>query len=170
MILTGEKIKEEHVNGNIIIEPFNKECITTNSYDLTLGNYFYRYTEGTLDSKKDNPYEKIVIPQNGFVLEKGEFVLGFSNETVGSNKYVPIIHAKSGIARLGLFIHVTADLIDIGSVGQITFQMHATLPIRLYPEMKVGQVSFWETKGKIKLYDGKYQGSLGPQTSKNYLN
>lgn len=170
MILTGNKIREECIVGNINIKPFDDSHVTTNSYDLTLGDYFYRYTNKILDAKIDNTYEKIVIPKEGFVLEKGEFVLGFSGEVIGSNFYVPIIHAKSGIARLGLFVHVTADLIDIGSHGQVTFQLHATVPIRLYSGMMIGQVSFWQPKGAITLYNGKYQGSIGPQTSKNYLN
>jgi dCTP deaminase len=34
--------------------------------------------------------------------------------------------------------------------------------------MLIGQVTFWVPKGKIKLYDGKYQGSRGPQESQIY--
>jgi len=91
--------------------------------------------------------------------------LGHSSEIIGSKKFVPIIHAKSSIARLGLFVHVTADLIDIGSIGNITFQLYATLPIKIYPNMLIGQVSFWVPKGKINLYKGKYKNSVGPKAS-----
>lgn len=76
-----------------------------------------------------------------------------------------MIHAKSGIARLGLFVHITADLIDIGSIGNTTFQLYATKNIRIYSGMLIGQVSFWVPKGKIILYEGKYQNSIGPKAS-----
>ena len=95
----------------------------------------------------------------------GDFVIGHSAEVVGSDHYVPIVHAKSGIARLGLFVHITADLIDLGSLGQIGFQLHSTLPIRLYPGMTVAQVTFWKPKGEIDLYKGRYQNSKGARAS-----
>lgn len=103
------------------------------------------------------------------VLPKISFRLGSSCERIGSNSYVPIVHARSGIARLGLFVHVTADLIDIGSIGVITFQFYATLPVKVYPGMKIAQVSFWQPKGEIVLYTGKYQNSTGPRASLSYL-
>jgi dCTP deaminase len=104
----------------------------------------------------------------GFVVNKGDFCLAASVEVVGSYNYVPIIHAKSGIARLGLFIHCSTGLFDIGSIGNVTFQLYSTLPVRIYPGMLIGQVTFWKPKGSIDLYKGKYQGSLGPQPSKIY--
>lgn len=166
MILTGKAITENVVNCQITIEPYNKEHVTTNSYDLTLGNQFIRYTGEILDPRIDNEYEIIECDEQGIVLKQGDFLLGHSCEKIGSQNYVPIIHAKSGIARLGLFVHITADLIDIGSFGCVTFQLYSTLPIRIFPGMKVGQVSFWKPLGDITLYDGKYQGSKGPAPSK----
>ena len=78
---------------------------------------------------------------------------------MGSDSFVPIIRGRSSFARLGLFIHVTADLIDIGSHNQWTLQLHCVQPLRLYAGMHVGQVTFWTVKGEIVLYSGKYQGS-----------
>ena len=154
MILTGEEIKKQVKKKNIIISPFDEKMITTNSCDLRLGDDYLVYTEKVLDPARENKYKIKKIPKNGLLLRQGDFILGHSLEDVGSKKFVPIIHAKSSIARLGLFVHVTADLIDIGSIGNITFQLYATLPIKIYPGMKIGQVSFWVTKGKIKLYEG----------------
>jgi dCTP deaminase len=165
MILTGEEIKKQVYRGNIIIKQFNPKNITTNSYDLALGNKYLIYTEKILDPAKENKFKIRKIPLKGLILNKGDFVLGHSKEIIGSNKFVPIIHAKSGIARLGLFVHITADLIDIGSIGNVTFQLYATKKIKLYPDMQIGQVSFWKPKGKIVLYKGKYQHSIGPKAS-----
>lgn len=165
MILTGEEIKNQIKCGSIIIKPFKLKNLTTNSYDLTLGDEYLVYTDKILDPSKNNKYKIKKIPKEGLILKRGDFILGHSKEIVGSKNFVPLIHAKSGIARLGLFIHITADLIDIGSIGNITFQLYATKKIRIYPNMLIGQVSFWFPKGKIILYEGKYQNSIGPKPS-----
>jgi dCTP deaminase len=168
MILTGNKILEEVNNNKIKISPFDKDRITTNSYDLSLGDTIIRYTSKVLDPKQKPEYEEIKIPEEGLVLQAGDFVLGHSVEIFGSDNYVPLIHGKSGIARMGLFVHVTADLIDIGSLGDSTFQLFATLPVRLFPNILIAQISFWVPFGDINLYDGKYQNSKGPQPSYMY--
>ena len=152
----------------IIIEPFIDSRITTNSYDLALGNKVIRYKTDIIDPRSATPYEEITIPKEGMVLNRGDFVLGHSAEKIGSDCFVPIIHGKSGTARMGLFVHVTADLIDIGSHGVTTFQLYATLPVRIYTGMLIAQVSFWKPYGDIKLYKGKYQGSTGPRPSLTY--
>lgn len=169
MILTGNKIIKEVENGNIIIDELRQDNISTNSYDLSIGNVLLKYNTDLIEPKKQNSFEEIIIPEEGYLLEKGTFHLGSSVETIGSTKYVPIIHGKSGTARLGLFVHITADLIDIGYVGKTTFQLFATMPIMIYPNMKIAQVTFWNVDGDITLYEGKYQGGQGPQVSKTYL-
>ncbi|NRF25481.1 dCTP deaminase [Vibrio coralliilyticus] len=168
MILTGKKIIEEVFNKNIIIEPFDSNQVSTNSYDLRLGTQFLKYEEEIIDPKKKPKYNLLDIPEDGLDLNPGDFILATSEEIIGSEKYVPIIHSKSGTARAGLFVHITADLIDIGSVGKTTFQLFATLPIKLFPRMLLGQVSFWKTTGDIELYDGKYQGTKEPMASLTY--
>ncbi len=168
MILTGKKIIVEVKKRKIDIDPFDKIRVTTNSYDLSLGNTIVRYKQDIIDPKRQASYEEITIPEDGLVLNAGDFVLGHSRESIGSDFYVPLIHGKSGTARMGLFVHVTADLIDIGSHGVTTFQLYATLPVRLYPGMLIAQVSFWVPLGDIVLYEGKYQNSTGPRPSMTY--
>lgn len=168
MILTGSEIIKNIKNKKIIISPFNKKQVTTNSYDLSLGNKIIRYKDKKIDPKVESNFEEIEIDDNGFFLDSGDFVLGHSSEKIGSDFFVPIIHGKSGIARMGLFIHVTADLIDIGSHGVVTFQLYATLPVYIYPKLLIAQVSFWKTYGDISLYKGKYQNSTGPRESMIY--
>ncbi|NUM60371.1 MAG: dCTP deaminase, partial [Bdellovibrionaceae bacterium] len=113
--------------------------------------------------------EIIEIPNDGLKLNKGEFILAETEEKIGSDFYVPLIHAKSGTARAGLFVHITADLIDIGSYGKSTLQLFATIPIIIYPGMKIAQVTFWQPQGEIELYQGKYQNSDGPMPSLIFL-
>ena len=78
MILTGNKIIEEVKSGKIEIAPFDKKRITTNSYDLSLGDTLIRYKTGVIDPKQKTPHEEIKIPADGLVLQAGEFVLGHS--------------------------------------------------------------------------------------------
>lgn len=168
MILTGIEIQKQVESGRIKISPFNSDHITTNSYDLTLGTQWLRYTDEILDPRQQPQSVLAKIPEDGLLLKSGDFILCSSMEKVGGDHYVPILHAKSGTARMGLFVHVTADLIDIGSYGNLTLQLYATLPVRIYTGMKIAQVTFWQPHGKIKLYQGKYQGSEGPQPTKIY--
>lgn len=168
MILSGSKILQEVNNGNIIITPFNKENINPNSYNYTLGDYVEIYDEEILDPKKDMKTKKILIPDDGLVLEPNKIYLGYTIEAIGSDKYVPLIHGRSSTGRIGLFVHITSDLVDIGFKGNITLQLHATQKVKIYKGMKIGQISFWNIDGDIKLYEGKYQNSIGPQKTQIY--
>lgn len=168
MILTGKAIAENVAIGKIDIHPFYPEHVNPNSYDVLLGEKLMVYTDSVLDTAKSNAYEEILIPNEGLVLKKNHFYLGHTLNRIGSDHFVPVIHCKSGIARLGLFIHITADLIDIGFHGNLTLQLFPTHDIKVYPGMKIAQVSFWAVQGPIKLYTGKYQDALGPLTSKSF--
>ncbi|MFI9587786.1 dCTP deaminase [Streptomyces sp. NPDC052236] len=165
MILTGSQIARERESKRLVLDPFDPGHIQPNSYDLALGPTLVHYTDPVLDTRRENPYVQVPIPDDGFVLEPDRIYLGSSVEVLGSNHLVPVIRSRSGAARLGLFVHVTADLIDIGSIGQTTFQLHAVQPLRVHRGDRLAQVTFWRTQGKVTLYDGKYQGSTGPQPS-----
>lgn len=165
MILSGLKIKEEVKNNKIIIDPFNSEDINPNSYNYTLGDYVKVYNNSILDSKCKQDVTIINIPDDGLILEPNKVYLGFTNEIIGSDYYVPIITGRSSTGRLGLFVQITSDLVDIGFKGRLTLQLHATQRVKIYKGMKIGQVTFWRVFGKVKLYEGKYQNSNEPRES-----
>ncbi|MFJ7280611.1 dCTP deaminase domain-containing protein [Kitasatospora sp. NPDC098663] len=170
MILTGPQIAREVEQGRIKIDPFNPRRCTTNSYDLALGSRVGVYLDDILDPTREPKVEYREIPSTGYLLQRGDFVLGHTVERFGSDALVPIVHAKSGFARRGTFVHCTADLIDLGFYGCSTLQLYATLPTVLYPGTLVAQVSWWETFGEIdQLYSGKYQGADGPMPSRSHL-
>ncbi len=169
MILTGPAITSRVKDGDIRIDPFDVQLAQPNSYDFHLGDQIGFYTSHVLDCARDNPFEQHPIHTGGFELQPDRIYLACTRERIGSDHVVPIIRARSSIARLGLFVHVTADLIDLGSFGQLTLQLHAVQPVRIYPGIRIGQVTFWEATGERVLYDGKYQHSHGPQPSKAYL-
>ncbi|MDD4407188.1 MAG: dCTP deaminase [Bacilli bacterium] len=163
MILSGNKIENCVKNNKIIIIPFNKSQINPNSYNYRLGNYLKVYDEKILDSKRKLKTKIIKIPASGIVLYPNKIYLGFTDEIIGSDYYVPIITGRSSTGRLGLFVHITSDLVDIGFQGRLTLQLHATQPVKVYKGMEIGQIMFWKICGKIKLYQGKYQNSDGPR-------
>ena len=165
MILTGSKIKEEINSGKIIIDPYDVNSINPNSYNYTLGNFVKVYKENSLDSKVKEEVDIIEIPDDGLVLELNKVYLGFTEEIIGSDYYVPVITGRSSTGRLGLFVQITSDLVDIGFKGRLTLQLHATQPVKIYKGMKIGQVMFWKVFGDVKLYNGKYQNSLEPRES-----
>jgi len=165
MILTGQKIIEKVQAGEIIIDPFRPEQINPNSYDFRIGNTLKVYRDVIIDPKKENLTETIEISPQGYLLKPSILYLGHTEEVMGSDSYVPIIRGRSSIGRLGVFIHITADLIDIGSINQWTLQIHCVQPTLLYPGMRIGQVTFWTVQGSIAPYQGKYQGSRGPTPS-----
>jgi len=168
MILTGPKIQKEVLNNNIVIEPFDPSQLNPNSYDFRLGSKLKVYKNLELDTKNKNETETIELTSSGIILYPNKLYLGHTIEKIGSNKYVPIIRGKSSTGRLGLFVHITADLIDIGYIGRFTLMLHAVQPLRVFQGMKIGQVTFWKVFGDIKLYNGKYQGSMEPAASQVY--
>jgi len=168
MILTGEKIEKEISKGRIIIKPFDKSQLNPNSYNFRLGDTIKIYKNYLLDPKVPQETVSIVLDEKGIVLEPKILYLGHTEEIMGSEHFVPIIRGRSSTGRLGLFIHITSDLIDIGSINQWTLQMHVVQKVKIYPGMLIGQVTFWVPTGDIKLYNGKYQHSLGPMESKIY--
>lgn len=168
MILTGSEIKKNVKKNKITISPFDNKCINPNSYNLEIGDYLLVYENDVLDSKQEQKTKKIKIPQDGLILQPNKIYLGCTKEIVGSDYFVPTITGRSSSGRLGLFVQITADLVDIGFKGNLTFQLHAVQPLKIYSGMKIGQIMFWKPKGKIKLYSGKYQNSQGPTASKIY--
>ncbi len=165
MILTGPEIARRVAAGEITIDPFDEARLNPNSYDLSLGDRLLRYRGDVLDPARKPESEFIELDEQGYVMKAGDFLLGYSREVIGSKCYVPVVKGRSSAARLGLFAHVTADIFDIGSIGQTTLQLFAAEQLRLIPGSLIAQVTFWRPEGEIKLYEGKYQGSRGPQAS-----
>lgn len=168
MILTGSKIQQAIQEGDIVFDPFDPKHINPNSINFHLGSSVLMYTDKVLDPRMENPTEEIVIPAEGLRLKPTRLYLGHIQERIGSEKYVPIIKGRSSVGRLGLFINITADLVDLGAIGQWTMMLHAVQPLIIYPGMSIGQMTFWTTQGRTMLYDGKYQGATGPRASESF--
>jgi deoxycytidine triphosphate deaminase len=165
MILTGNEIKREVLNGKIHIKPFISGNINPNSYNFRLGSTLKIYNEKVLDPRKINDFKILKIPKDGFILEPNQLYLGHTIEEMGSDYYAPTMQARSSVGRLGLYIYLNSGLGDIGFKKQWTLELHSIHRLKIFAGMKVGQMLFWRPQGKISLYKGKYKDSSGPEVS-----
>lgn len=176
MILSDSQIIKEIDAGNIIINPFDRKHLGSNSYDVHLADTLLVYQGGKiLDPHKENPVEPIYLEPGGLVLAPGELYLGSTRETTYTKKHAPMLEGRSSIGRLGINIHATAGVGDVGFCGYWTLEITVVRPVKVYPGMKIGQVLFYNVQGEVlRPYDTKpgakynLQGSL-PQPSKYHL-
>jgi dCTP deaminase len=149
MILTDQEILENMKKGAIKVEPFLKECLGTNSYDVHLGKTLGVYVDSVLDAKKHNKVELFEIPEEGFVLTPENFYLGVTQEYTETLKHVPFLEGKSSVGRLGIDIHATAGKGDVGFCNNWTLEISVKKPVRVYAGMPIGQLIYFEIKGEI---------------------
>lgn len=168
--LTGSEIIKQVELGNIIITPFDKKAINPNSYNITLNDTLLVYIDQILDFKEENATRKIIIPEEGYLLQPGTLYLGRTNEYCKTDKFIPEISGRSSIGRLGIEIHATAGFGDIGFAGTWTLEITVAMPVIIYPNIEFGQLSFTTPYGETDiLYDGRYQGQIDPTASKSNL-
>ena len=168
MILSGKEILK-HMGKEIIITPFDEKRINPNSYNLSLADELLVYEQEELDMKKPNPTKRIVIPEEGLLLEPNRLYLGRTNEFTKTDRYVPMLEGRSSTGRLGLFIHVTAGFGDIGFAGYWTLEIFCVQPVRIYPNVEICQIYYHDIDGEYDLYSsGKYQNNSGIQASLMY--
>jgi dCTP deaminase len=175
MILSDKQIKAAISDDSINVSPFYLENLGCNSYDLHLGSFLEAYTEKVLDARKNNPTKTLEIPKEGLVLMPNILYLGFTIESAGSSKYVPILEGKSSIGRLGIKVHLTAGVGDVGFNGHWTLEIEVTQPVRIYAGMAIAQILF-HTCGEVEVpYNEKKSAKYinqpaRPIASKNHLN
>jgi dCTP deaminase len=185
LIFSDRSIRDAIEGGVIVIDPYEPSFVQPSSVDLRVGNGFrvfvnHRYSQIDPRAPQSDLTQLVEVDaEEPFMLHPGEFVLGSTLERVKlGDDVVARLEGKSSLGRLGLLIHSTAGFIDPGFEGHITLELSnvATLPIAIYPEMKIGQISFLRmTTAAANPYGSastgsKYQGQRGPTPSRYYLN
>ncbi len=185
MVLSDCTIREELEAGRIVIDPLSKDCIQPSSVDLHVDRYFRLFRNHSMrviDVKDDleDLTELVEISEGeALILHPGEFVLGSTLERVAlPSDLVARLEGKSSLGRLGLLIHSTAGFVDAGWDGHLTLELSnvANLPITVYPDMKIGQISFLRMSTPAEQPYGsqglgsKYQGQRGPTPSRYFEN
>ena len=185
MLLSDRDILAQIDAGRVGLDPYEKNMIQPSSIDVRLDKFFrvfdnHKYPH--IDPAVDQPEltrEIEVGPDEAFVLHPGEFVLGSTFEYVTlPDDIAARLEGKSSLGRLGLMTHSTAGFIDPGFQGHITLELAnvATLPIKLYPGMKIGQMCFFQLSSPAEhpygsaAYGSHYQGQRGPTASRSHAN
>jgi len=166
MLLSDGDIKRQIEAGRIGLEPLSLELMQPSSIDVRLDRFFRltRFVE--------------VESDEAFILHPGEFVLGSTFEYVRlPDDIAARLEGKSSLGRLGLLTHSTAGFVDPGFEGHVTLELSnvATLPIKLWPGMKIGQLCFFQLSSASEnpygseKYGSRYQGQRGPTASRSHL-
>jgi dCTP deaminase len=185
VLLSDRDILAEIDAGRVAMEPWDPEMLQPSSIDVRLDRYFrvfenHKYPH--IDPAADqSDLTRIVEPDGdeAFILHPGEFVLGSTYEVVTLPDDVAArVEGKSSLGRLGLLTHATAGFVDPGFSGHVTLELSnvATLPIKLWPGMKIGQLCFIRTSSPVEnpygsgQYGNRYQGQRGPTASRSFQN
>lgn len=184
MLLSDRDINHALDSGRIQLTPLERSLVQPASIDVRLDRFFrlfdnHRYS--VIDPAADQPCLTRMIEVNHpepFVLHPGEFVLGATYERVCLGDDIAArLEGKSSLGRLGLLTHSTAGFIDPGFDGHVTLELSntATMPILLYPGMKIGQLCFFSLSSAAEHPYGSsaagshYQGQRGPTPSRSHL-
>ena len=185
MLLSDRDLLTEIDNKRVAVEPFDMEMIQPSSIDVRLDRMFrvfenhkYPHIDPSIEQED---LTRLIEPDGDdpFILHPGEFVLGSTLEVVSlPDDLAGRLEGKSSLGRLGLLTHSTAGFIDPGFSGHITLELSnaATLPIKLFPGMKIGQRCLFRLSspadhpyGSDK-YGSRYQGQRGPTASRSFAN
>ena len=185
MLLSDRDIKAEIDAGRVQLDPYDAAMVQPSSVDVRLDRYFrvfenHRYPH--IDPAKEQPDLTRLVEPSGeepFILHPGEFALASTYEVVTlPDDVAGRLEGKSSLGRLGLLTHSTAGFIDPGFSGHVTLELSnvATLPIKLWPGMKIGQLCLFRLSSAAEhpygseKYGSRYQGQRGPTPSKSFLN
>ena len=185
MLLSDRDIRAEIAADRVVLDPWDPGMVQPSSVDVRLDKYFRLFDNHkyqVIDPAQDQPDLTRLVevdPKDGFVLHPGEFVLGSTLEAVTlPDDLAARVEGKSSLGRLGLLTHATAGFVDPGFSGHVTLELSnvATLPIMLWPGMKIGQLCFIRLSSPAEnpygsaTYGSHYQGQRGPTASRSHSN
>jgi len=185
VLLSDRDLRAEIEAGRLVIDPYDDTLVQPSSIDVRLDRFFrvfenHRYPHIDPAEEQDELTRLVEVRvDEPFILHPGEFVLGSTYEVIGlADDLAARLEGKSSLGRLGLLTHSTAGFIDPGFSGHVTLELSnvATLPIKLWPGMKIGQVcvlrltSAAEHPYGSSVYGSRYQGQRGPTPSRSHVN
>ena len=184
MLLSDRDIRAEIDSGRVVLEPYDAAMVQPSSVDVRIDRMFRLFDNhkySVIDPAQEQPELTRLVEverREAFVLHPGEFVLASTYEVVTLPDDVAArLEGKSSLGRLGLITHSTAGFIDPGFSGHVTLELAnvATLPIKLWPGMKIGQLCFFRLSSAAEhpygseRYGSRYLGQRGPTASRSFL-
>ena len=185
VLLSDRDIRAQIDAGRVRLDPYDEAMIQPSSIDFRLDRYFRLFDNHKYPfidpAAEQDELTRLIETEAGepFVLHPGEFVLGSTYEQVTLPDDVAArVEGKSSLGRLGLLTHATAGFVDPGFSGHVTLELSnvATLLIKLWPGMKIGQLCFFQLSSPAESPYGSakhgshYQGQRGPTASRSYVN
>jgi dCTP deaminase len=183
VLLSDRDIRAELEAGRVVLDPLDLEMVQPSSVDVRIDRFFRLFDNHkypVIDPAEEQPDLTRLVevePDEPFVLHPGEFVLASTYEVVALPADIAArLEGKSSLGRLGLLTHSTAGFIDPGFSGHVTLELSnvATLPITLWPGMKIGQLCFFRLSSPAEhpygsdRYGSRYQGQRGPTASRSF--
>src|SRR5947209_2945763 len=167
MILTDTEILAEMRMGSVVIKPFDRRFLGSNSYDVHLGDWLAMYRDEILDARRHNRVSYFRIPKEGLILVPSKLYLGVTKEYTETHRHVPFLEGKSSIGRLGIDIHATAGKGDIGFCNTWTLEISVRQPVRIYAGMPIGQLIYFVVDGEVATpYNEKKTAKYNKRTVK----
>lgn len=151
MILSDTSILQAIEKKDIVIEPYDRSCLGTNSYDVHLSKFLACYVDEVIDAKKHNQVEHFEINEQGIILYSGRTYLGSTVEYTETRQYVPFLEGKSSVGRLGIDIHATAGKGDVGFCNHWTLEISVSQAVRVYAGMPIGQLIYFKVEGEVEV-------------------
>lgn len=166
MLLSDKRIVEELATGNIVIEPYERRQLGTNSYDVRLGEWYYVPNRNLTQvnffdeaSAKAFWGEPIKAESGYIVVREGDTILAHTQEVVGGrNGYTTSMRARSSIGRSALSVCKCAGMGDVGFISKWTMEIsnHSQTAIVLPVGCRIAQICFYEVGETLEEYRGKY--------------
>lgn len=175
-------------NGEVVISPFEPRNLGPNSYDVTLGEFYYReqpcradavfniYSEAHVWGVWGGPIEALTAGQlrrdgeniaptdRVILLGPGESILAHTNEFIGGRSNVTsMMKARSSFGRCFITVCRCAGMGDVGYINRWTMEITNNsryYHIPLVVGRRVAQITFFRTGAATYYADkGKYQSS-----------
>lgn len=152
MVLSDKKIIEQMKNGNVVIEPFVFEHLSTSSYDMTLGEWYYREqqpldffhvydifnkehtdkvwgvkpsrAQKAADVLKNFEFKGLRSDDKVILIKPGETILAHTNEFIGGRNIITtMMKARSSLGRNFIEVCKCAGWGDVGYVNRWTMEI-----------------------------------------------
>lgn len=126
-VLSNIEIRQALVSGQILIHPFRSENINTSSYDVTLGEHFYR-TDRSSHNVFFNPFDQVDVSRYFgqeplTAIEHAQWAHDHNRDPF---KHIPLDHKIVVLAPGERILAHTHEFIGIGPPGTSSMQARST--------------------------------------------
>lgn len=184
-VLSRDGILREIQSGRVVIKPFCVDNLSSSSYDVTLGQYYYRESKPGLNSSdvfdiySESDVNRVWGPlhkaaavadaaEQVIWLEPGETILCHTNEFIGGTTDITtMMKARSSMGRCFIEVCKCAGWGDVGYVNRWTMEVTNNsryYKIPLVVGRRIAQIVFFRTSDAVPAessyeneVDSKYQ-------------